>query len=428
MGTRSKAWFIVMVILLAATLYMDLGSPGVAEVHAASATLYLWNWATCQNGSCQAWPSTKYEPMILYVSYANGSVYNVYNFTTSSVSIPSIGQASLITVRVGNGYTYSYSESIIPPAGATTLNMYLNPPQLIVSSVITVEDLTGKFGPGTAWYLYPGQVPAGSPGAIVVESGYTDGTDSATVSVLPGVYTFYLSAAGGTITYAATLDINSQTPNPTVQITGVQAVHNGVETAVSYGSAWSNGQLYLAYQDASGSTTQVTFQVILDNATGTYILYTVTQLAPSGCSPPSCLGSTEVALAPTGSAVNGSLYLQVKAQSLDFGSFVLGPTAIGPAQLIPSWSIDPNIMGLADVLPVQNAWLTLLSLVIVIFAAGSFGAVDGWMGAFAASGLAALLSYAGWLQPQAVTFPLSVVALVVTAIGFMGYRLIRVKF
>jgi len=411
---------LILILILLSPLFLLMNT--VSASGGPPMTVNLINYQTCKSGTCSAWSYFTMINIGMYVTYANGTVYNIAPVTTSSVSVPSSQAITLISVRVTNTSSLqTYVTTLVPPSGATSVNIYLIPTPYVVYSTITITDLTGKFPAGTKWYLYPGNAGTAS---IVIASGYTDATDSFSVAVLQGTYTIQL--VSGTNVYSAVLSLGPQTPNPQLQITYISANNQGVETAVTYGASWSNGVLVMAYQDATGSTSQVTFTLFKYNSTGIWQLAQTTVNAPSGCITPNCLGSAAVQLAVGSPSQN--LYVQIQASSSQFGTFTLGPFAVEGQQVLPPFTVDPNLFGLADILPLQNAWSTLLSLFVIVTLAGIFGALSGWVAAIIASAFATLFSAVGWLGVRQITLPASVLLLLVAVIGYMNYRKRKIPF
>ncbi len=355
-----------------------------------NANLYLLNYPK------QTWfDIASYPGSAIYVTYSSSSTPQqiAYDPQAPDLSLNLQG-ATLVTVYVGN----YYMRTLIPTPSGTTC-VWLTPPGSTLSYVISVEDLSGDFHPGTVVQI--------SAGPYVIASGYMDTQYTFPVDIQPGMYTLTLSYNG--YTYSAPISFGSS-PTITVVVpapnTATKATHMG---SLSASAAWnSTGTgVVVSYYDATGSTSSVTFTVYLQNSTGT--AYQMAQ--QSFTSGP--YSSVTTTIPATNFYMNQSpeLYVAVQYNSTVFGVGTMTEPLSGGTVFPSVPTIPTTILGLSWLLPGASAGLYLLAYVMLVTMAAAFGARAAPVGLVLVALFALLFAAAGWL-PISTSAMIGVLAIV----------------
>ncbi|MGC8773519.1 MAG: hypothetical protein ACP5RJ_08710, partial [Conexivisphaera sp.] len=344
-----------------------------------NANVYLMNYPE------QTWfDIAPYLGSAIYVTYAGSSTPQqiVYNPQAPDLALNLQG-ATLVTVYVGNYYMRTDIPSL-------TTKIWLTPPGSTLPYVVSIEDLSGYFHPGTEVII--------SAGPNVIASGYMDTQYTFPVEIQPGAYTLTLQYNGYTysapISFGPIESITVVVPAPNMNTRG------SAVASITASAAWnSTGTgVVVNYYDASGTTNSVTFTVYLQNATGTaYRL--ASQSFTSGP-----YTSVMTTIPATNFYINESpqLYVAVQYNSTAFGVGTLTePLASGV--VFPAAPNIPNtVLGLSWLMPAASSALYLLAYTIVLVLAAAFGAKSAPAGLVIVSLVTLLFTAAGWL-PVSVT-------------------------
>lgn len=322
----------------------------------------------------------------IYINYTSGSgPFTYVNVTAPDLSLPLAG-AKLLTVWVGS----YYERTLIPsPSGNTT--MYLNSPATVVPYDFEVQDLTGSFPAGSVIEILSG--------SLVITSGYTDVQNSFSTFLQPGSYSILIQNNGAS--YSGTLSLG--TNNGIIQITISKISVKGTSgplSATSWGTAWQGNNLITVYNDSTGTTTVITYQLILENSSGIFLIYTNTYTGS--------WGTFENSVASNASLAD-ELYVKLLVTD-QYGSFVLGPRPAAVGLLFPQPPNFPaDALGLDMVIPSGSVWAELIAIIILVVMAGAFGYKASPFGFIATAFVAALFGFAGWLPITG-----SVIAIIIT--------------
>jgi len=317
-----------------------------------------------------------YADSYITVLYTSGQTVNYNNLSYPDLNLP-LTNARLVTVWVGD----SYYDTFIPPASGP-MNIWLGEPGTVYRYLFTVEDLTGKFPSGSEITV--------SSGTRVVASGYTDASDSFAAAIPPGTYT--VTITNNVSTYSAQVSLTSTNLNPTIQIVNIQVpVNPGIATAITWTAGWNNppSEVLIYYHDATNTTTSIYLEVYVLNQSGTYILQQGTFYGRYG---------TFVFSFPENPNLSAQMYAELQVTD-EFGTTTLGPkplTAPGKVFVQP-FNVDPNLLGLEDIIPSPGDWQFVFAIGFLFLFAGLFGAIASPMGLIAVAVLAGFFSYAGWL-------------------------------
>jgi hypothetical protein len=320
----------------------------------------------------------------LVVNYTSQVSYNAANLTAPDLCLPIIiggsgcqaapSPPTLITVWVGN----LYYRTIIPnPTGNTT--MYLDPPQRVLPYVFSIEDFTGEFGHGSVVQV--------STGGLVITSGYADANEQFSTFLVPGTYTVLISNNGNS--FSTIVSLGAASNLVTIPIFKVNLKSgSGFLTAIQWSTGWAGNNLLMSYQDSTGTTSNIWYRLLKENASGTFVIFNQNYTGS--------FGSFQNSV-PSNSSIANQLYVELVVTD-KFGKSQLGPSPAAVGVLFPQAPNFPGDVGALDiVVPGAGIWTEIFALVVLIVFAGIFGYRSSPFGFIAVSMMAALFGFAGWI-------------------------------
>ena len=358
-------------------IFLDNVTVEGANAIVPGANLFLQDFATHQWFSIYSYPGS-----YVSVSYSSGVILNFGNLTYPDLIVPLSG-ATLITVFVGTAG--GYVRTIIPNAAGPN-TVWLNPPSEVSHFIIEVQDLTGRFGPGTTVRVF-----FTSPNGTIerVTSGYTDASDYFSAPLVPAVYTVELSSAGNS--YEQALSLSSTDLTPTIQILSVANNGGGLGSAVTFETGWNNppSQIIVYYTDKTNTTVSLTLQLWLYNSSGEYLV--------GGGAFSGHYGTFEYLL-PANPNLSSEYYVVLKAVD-EFGPTTYGPVSPtgGQAPVNGGVPISGYLLGLDFIIPTTLGWQFFFALAFLVILGGIFGAVASPAGFIILSLFAGFFGLMGWL-------------------------------
>lgn len=296
-----------------------------------------------------------------------------------SETVVSLYGSSEVQVCVSTSYCQTIIPSLEPnPANVT---VYLAPPAVVSAFTLQVNDLSGKFGPGTEAVVY-------GPGSRIYSAGYTDSSDVYAFDLQPGSYPLILTH--GTSTYSTTISLGA-TGTATVNIFSYQVTGDcGATCTTSWGAHYSASSqtVSITFADSTQATTSITDQLWVNNATlgSPFLIYTrswtgswgtFTDIVP--CDDDNCnattVGNAYVVLTYDGATAN----------------FPVAGGSLGAS--IPSF---PAAWGGLDLAFPSVPPMDFVSMFILLMAAAGMGAYDAKVGAVVLAVLAIALTAIGW--------------------------------
>ena len=327
---------------------------------------------------------TSYTNSRVIVSYSNGP-QEVYTSLTGPTMNLTLGNATLITVWVGN----AYERSIIPNPYAVNV-MYLDNPNGTLPYQINVIDMTGHFGVGSKLFIGSSQYVQSQ----VITSGYTDAQSTFNTYLQPGAYGIQIQ--NETNTYIATIVLGSATSSVTLTIVNIAiSSPGGLTTAVTYGTGWSGTDLITQMNDTTLSTTSLTWTLLQRTYAGTSAVASYYASGPYG------LWDYSFDTSSIGLNASYAPQLFVTLAITDaYGSYTLGPFAVTVpfGSIFPTAPDFPNlVLGMSTIIPDSNAWVEFAAAIVMVIVAAAFASQAAPFGVLVVSVVGAFFGFAGWL-------------------------------
>ncbi len=320
------------------------------------------------------------------------------SITLSPINNPDIyvpPTPELLTLHITKNYTITQ----IP---AISNNFYIYPSNDVLSYVITINDLTGLFGPGSEVII--------SQGSTVVSSGYEDAAYTYSVWLPPGQYNLRIIGRGGQV-YSEIINLGQTFNEISITIQNVKLTTSSVNSQISYGAGWSaNYQDVVAYYtDPTGLTSSVTINLLYSNASGIYTLDSTTINNPTYAQ----------VLFPANVNYSNN-YLVSFVATTSFGTQTYGPVSLYGGKLFPAiFSVPTNIFGIAYIIPSSVTLLNVVVLCIMVISASVFGAKGSRAGFIVISFEGLLFWGAGWLT---VSYAFLYTFALLAILAFLMYR------
>lgn len=356
-----------------------------ANVITSGANFFLIN---AQTG---AWFNiANYTGSYVLVEFPTGPPVFYYNITIPDLVINTAGAAN-VTVWVGQ----SYFVSIIPAQSGNNY-VYLNPPDSpVLPYTLEVQDLSGKFGPGTDVYVYQGN--------RVMYSGPSDGSNTVPLWLIPGTYRIVLMS--GTNTYSTGASFPSVSGSTIIiQILSVTIPSQcGTQCSVSYVAGFNPAEdhIVIYFNDSEDQTTYIADSIFIANASGTFLLYQATWHGAYG----EFTDSISCASKACNVANASQMYVNLSYNGADGSDSVNLPLS-GGSFFTHGLNIPPNFLGMDILFPAgSGSFNAILSYLLILGVASTFGVFSAKFGVVVTAGVTAALAYAGWLPvaPAGIT-------------------------
>lgn len=366
--------------------------------HVSPANVYLLDSAHSSAGAQSVFDINQYQSSFVQVGFSGSAPAN-YPTTVPEVHTALSG-SNLLTVWVGT----DYYRTLIP---STNNTFWLQTPAQVSAYTITLQDLSGTFGPGASIYLKLGD--------RVMVSGYLDAQNDLQVWLPQGYYNVEIDEGANTYTTAVSLPPSSGS-TVTVQILKYTVTGNcGNACVVSYGAIFSGAStLAVGFNDSTTSTSTLTDKVFVQNRSGTFQVYSKTWTP--GTDYGTLVDSISCGSDDCNSTIGYSLHVEITytngagTQTVDFP---VSGAGTGPA--FPS--IPLTIGGWDSVFGTLSA-VSAGAFLVLVGGAGVFGALSAKFGVIVAVAMMGFFAWMGWL---AVGGGMLAVLASVAVVAFVGY-------
>lgn len=361
---------------------------------------------------------TQFSNSYAQINYTNTGAYTIRNLTAPDFYAP-LTNAKLLTVYVSGTYrtvNYFYSRSIIPTSTTHQIE-YLDDPSAaqVIQYQITVADFSGNYPAGTTAQFYA----AGNTGALtLIASGYLDSNHQISEGLVPGVYAIVLTS--GSNSFASTVTLVPSVASVLVTVPSI-TISNPAnqQTALTCKAYWSSPtQITAYYNDETDTTTAMTFNLYIVNATGTFAITSPATYSPG---PYGSITYAGTDYANLNQQQGASYYLTCTITDTFYGSATVYPNSQGAAVLggnAGTAASFPDVLNAGAILPgVSNPTTQFGGLSIFLAIAAGFSEFFNPIGALIIGGFGVYLAQAGWLSGSVAT--IMIIISVLSGIGLL---------